>query len=418
MESRGQLRDFLSHAVSLADQAAYVALPAGVTTWLRPVPAPEWIIVAGAILLALGCYETFRPQAREGHRVADALMVLGFMFALCVQKQVLRPHIAIQLIVYALVGSLLYAVLIRRRWTPAQSVAAGLFCGALLALYAGALLGVARTITRSPAELVSNWRVWNDRELRGRVNSEMFARSRFAAFKDATATVDVLERELGYTREDRAYVMGDDSFFYSLLGQDAPYNINHYRSSPIYEQRRVVDWLVRRRPRYVLWNPAVSIFDGVPHSVRVPLIYQHVVEHYAYLRSSGVYDILVRRNADAPMDSAYWRRRVGEMVDLGHVPRLSRVVSAPACTGGECAEVALVRLPAVEWRRKTSLRLMTDAGEFVVMFDVEPGVKEYATRLDRLWFWPLIRDRNGVSAALNERGLVERVRRHAADQLY
>jgi hypothetical protein len=162
----------------------------------------------------------------------------------------------------------------------------------------------------------------------------------------------------------------------------------------------------------------VSIFDGVPHSVRVPLIYQHVVEHYAYLRSSGVYDILVRRNADAPMDSAYWRRRVGEMVDLGHVPRLSRVVSAPACTGGECAEVALVRLPAVEWRRKTSLRLMTDAGEFVVMFDVEPGVKEYATRLDRLWFWPLIRDRNGVSAALNERGLVERVRRHAADQLY
>ena len=153
-------------------------------------------------------------------------------------------------------------------------------------------------------------------------------------------------------------MLGDNSIFYILLNRQPPYISNSYNDSPIYLQQTVLDWFHRKNPRFVIWVPDDLVYDHVPHTVRLPLIYTYVVEHYEFLREIGPYHILAERPPDHPPDLEYWRRVLGGRVDLGFIPGRARLADYAAC-GGRCSplrrraggEVSAVQSPcrAVSW---------------------------------------------------------------------
>jgi len=129
----------------------------------------------------------------------------------------------------------------------------------------------------------------------------------------------------------------------------------------------------------------------VPHMVRLPLIYTYAVDHYQFLREVGPFHILSERPADQPVDLDYWRRVLGDRVDLGSIPSLSRMTEYAACGGDvtRCDAVLEVKYPAsaAPPQGKAVLDVESTGGPLRVVFDLTPRQHDYVINLNRLWFW-------------------------------
>jgi hypothetical protein len=143
------------------------------------------------------------------------------------------------------------------------------------------------------------------------------------------------------------------------------------------------------RPRFVIWNPSKSSFDLVPNSVRVPPIYQYVVENYHYVKTVVPYQILISTQEHSEGDANYWRQQLGPRVDLGHIPRLvpnSDYRNCPGDDGAHCQSLIFVRFQSALAPVKAVLTLDAPSGSFEVAFDGVAGTRECIIDLDRLWF--------------------------------
>jgi hypothetical protein len=217
--------------------------------------------------------------------------------------------------------------------------------------------------------------------------------------------VSVLEHELGWRSSQPVYVLGDDPVFYVLLRVAPPYCPNNYNCSPVTEQQRVVRWLRQERPRFVLWDSSKSSFDGVPHAVRVPLIYQYVAENYRELRAVGPYWILVSAAEQGGGNPEFWRQQLGSRVDLGHIPELTRISDYQDCPRSDavhCQQLIFVRRGSGLAPGKASMTIESPTGRFELAFDMAAGSHTYIIDLDRLWFRTLVGSSawrlNGLSA--------------------
>ena len=206
--------------------------------------------------------------------------------------------------------------------------------------------------------------------------------------------VDDLLQTCGLRAEDSIYVLGDDSIFYILLNKRPPYIINSYNDSPLYEQQNVLDGLTRNPPRFVIWATHKLEYDTVPNTVRLPSLYTYVVEHYRFMHAVGPYHILVERLPNQQPDPQYWRRMLGDRIDLGHIPARARRSEYPPCneeTSG-CGAVLVVSYPPSRPVRHSSAIVDIDSpsGPFRIQFDLTPDDHEYVINLNRMWFWALL----------------------------
>jgi hypothetical protein len=178
----------------------------------------------------------------------------------------------------------------------------------------------------------------------------------------------------------------------------------------------VLDWLRRKNPRFVIWETDALEYDHVPHMVRLPLIYTYVVEHYRFVRAIGPYHILEQRPpvqaSGQPADLEYWRRVLGDRVDLGHVPGRAHLSEYADCAGevARCDAVLVVRYPPSKPvpHNKLTVDIEAAGNSFKVLLDVAPDEREYVVNLNRLWFWnslpksetPRIRAEDGAAEAV------------------
>jgi hypothetical protein len=223
-------------------------------------------------------------------------------------------------------------------------------------------------------------------------DATLYARSRFVGYDVENAVVDHLQKEAGLRPSERVYVLGDASVFYILLNVPAPYLSNSYNDSPVYEQQRIVDWLRTEHPRFVIWPTDRLVWDEVPHVVRLPLIYNYVVEHYGFTKAIGPYHVLAERTAGQGIDLDYWRRVLGDGVELGHVAQVARASEYEGCGAdvSGCDAVLVVRYAETGGRRKVNVSIQSEAGPFRIGFEVVPEDREYVVNLNRLWFWSAI----------------------------
>jgi hypothetical protein len=305
-----------------------------------------------------------------------------------------------QMRLFPYVTVLIFGLIVWRERKPA--------CRIIIAAFLGCILGIAvhrdlfqgiyhQDVQAGPGKVFGTIDgLLHHRQEFDRVNATLYSRSRFAGVEVQNAVADNLIQACGLRPDDSVYVLGDYPIFYMLLQQRPPYSSNTYNDSPIYEQQKVLDWFHRKNPRFVVWGTDVMGYDQVPHIVRLPLIYTYVVEHYEFVRAIGPYHILAERLPDHPPDLGYWRRVLGDRVDLGAVPGLARLTEYAACGGdaARCDAVLVVKYPHSRPApgSKLTVDIESRGGPFRIQFDVDPKEREYVVNLNRLWFWgPLSR---------------------------
>jgi hypothetical protein len=400
--ANGMLPGLWDFEKSVADIGDYSAAPSDMARWMLPVLQPDTIFLLLFLAAAYAAYRWVRLKGASDP-LGTALITLCGAGFVAMQKQIVRPHIMTQWRVYPYVAMVLFGLMVWRERKLSRMV---------IAIFLGCIAGIAAHEKFFSAIFDSDFKgaphnviavadlLLHQRKEIDQANDALYARSRFEAFTQQNAVVDNLTDACGLHPQDSVFVLGDDLVFYILLNQETPYSTNVYNESPIYEQQKVLDWLNRRDPRFVIWAPGAApqtlAFDVVPNVVRLPLIYSHIVQNYKFLRVVGPYHILARRAATESPDLNYWRQTLGTSIDLGGIPRRARLASYDTCEGDKarCDALLVVRYPQSAPVPRSKLKVMVEAAgsPFQVQLDVAPGQREYVVNMNRLWFWnPLAR---------------------------
>jgi hypothetical protein len=397
---RGQLEGFLAFNLALGDTAAYAALPTDVVFYARaPQSAAFLVLVTPCLLIGIGLFERLRSGAGGGAASWRVPIGLGSVTTMMLQKFLVRPNE--QQLAYLVPLALLSVVFLAPgRRSSADRVVLGFILGAGVAAFVinGGTNAVAHRLIGAPARLVSGWSALRDATWLQEVNRTAFAESRFVWFTEERALADRL-RTLSGDGSPRVFALSDAPALYIILGQVA-YHANLYNASPIYEQRRIVDWLSSGEVPWVVFDPAQLSFDGFAKAVRSPLVFARVARDYVPEGREGAYEIARRRRPGEPVALDYWRDKLGATVYLGHVPRWSSVARLKPCLGqgAACQEVVAVALdPAAP--TPVSVPFEIQGLRYKVTFEAVPGVTRYYVSLERIWFWSAARAA-GASARL------------------
>jgi len=424
--ANGMLPGFLDFEKSIGDQGDYGAWPSEISRWMMPALQPETVFLLMFLLVGYAVYRRVRLKDRPDPLGTALIVLCGLSYA-AAQKQILRPHIMTQIRMFPYVTLLIFGLIVWRERKPVARIIIAAFLGCILgiAMHRNVLRGIyQQEIATAPGRVSGTVdALLHHRADFDRANATLYSRSRFVGYDAENRVVDNLTGECGLRAADTVYVLGDYPIFYMLLNQRAPYISNTYNSSPIYEQQKVLDWFHREHPRFVIWGTGVQAYDGVPHTVRLPLIYTYVTEHYQLLRDLGSYQILVERPANQPPDLEYWRRMLGDHVDLGAVPGLARLSEYAACGGDValCDAVLVVKYPHARPAPRTKVTVDIDAseGRFRVQFDTGRGKREYVVNLNRLWFWnPISKPTPRITAEDAAAEVVTEYRRERKATLY
>ena len=388
----GMLPGFWDFETSLGDQSVYGALPSEIARWVLPALQPDTVFLLMFLLASYAVYRWVRLKGRPDP-LGTALVVLCGTAFMAMQKQIMRPHIMQQVRIFPYLALLIFGLIVWRERRPAARIVIAGFAGCILgiALQRGALREVFRSgFEAGPRKVAGMIHALRNHQEFAANNARMY--SHVIGFDEEHRVVDNLLQSCGLRAEDNVYVLGDDSIFYILLNRQPPYLINAFTESPRYEQQRILEWLRQKNPRFVVWAPQDSVFDSVPNLVRIPLIYAYVIEHYEFVRAVGPYHILTQRPPNQPLpDLDYWRRMLGDRVDLAHVPARARLSEYAPC-GGESARCDAVLVVKYSQSRpapkgKVTVNIESPGQLFQVQFDVAPGELEYVVNLNRLWFW-------------------------------
>lgn len=394
----GQIANIADFYLGLGDQALASAQPTNLRQAVTDLFSVRFlIVVAPMAMIGIGLYDRIRA-GRAGSRAGDTLLVLGLVGAMILQKHLVRP-IDWQLFVVPALGCFAYAALARRRRTLLETAAAGALLGAYIATLSltGVLTGQWEHLKTGPARLYAF--LASDPVRVAAANDQRFAPARFVRFKDETRLAARL-RTLSAAGEPAAvFVLTDNQALYILLEQHPPYHANAYNSSPLYEQRKVLQWLTDHTPRFAVLDRTKLTFDAFQTAIRVPLYYNYVIEHYVPQETVGALELLRQRQPDEPVATAFWRATLGDTLDFGHFPRASSARRLPPCTArAACQNFLKITIENPPDRAgRLHIPFNADGFDFAVAFNTVPGSRTYFLSLDRIWFWKLL-NRHGKAA--------------------
>jgi hypothetical protein len=383
LATRGQLTGVVRFWMHVGDMAAYSALPTGMLRWHQFLPDMENLVLIGThLLVALGAFLTLARRRAAG----TTALALGLLAVMLFQKQLVRPHMANQLLGVVLVGVLLVLADWSRQWSAAQRAVAGFAAGAFLGAYQSSALSLMQTLATGPVRaaralpVLAATAAGDGGLLRAHFAPERFTDRNFPMLA-------ALLRGAAGGRTPSIFVLGEDALLYVYLGQPPPPYISFYDASSIGAQRLVVAWLEQTRPEFVVWDPRDREFDSVPNTVRSPLVFEAVIRGYQPLAPSGPYQVLRRRSPAEPLDFAFWKQHLGGRVDLGHVPALSTAGRLDDCVFDVCHDVLRIDLPAVSVDVQRRVGFVVDGEPVDIIFWQTPGPTRYQLDLHRLWFW-------------------------------
>jgi hypothetical protein len=387
---------------NLGDMATYSSVPVEIHAWLRSMDSSALIVVI-ACLVGLGL--VIRTFAKDPAAPAsNVLLVTSVTTFVASQKMLIRPFAMVeQLMPMAVVAILLYLFhcYSQSKWLLRAPLYLSVGASLALFLYLGAFQNMLERLKLSLPTTAHNIHMLVDRQEIEKVNRSQFARDRFNLDKDLYEVSTTLQSEYGVSSNDTIYVLGDNAILYILLGVRPPYHINFYNSSPIYEQQIVANWLEQVKPKYVVWDTEAKIFDGVPNVVRCPITFEKVINDFAAHKTVGRYEILRRREPTEPIDVSFWRSRLGETVDIGHLARLSSARKLENCESvlsDSCSEFLEVTADK-NTADHIDIPMHVKGTRFFVRLAIVPGETAYAVALDRIWFWHALRSQ-GVQLQL------------------
>jgi hypothetical protein len=375
--------------------AVYSEVPAPLGSWIIPSLNLVAIFSVSAWLVSVGVL--IRLRAGKQQSIASNLvLVTSIATYMVMQKLVIRPPgMAQETMIMAVITVMMYCYVCFLTRRLACRVAFFVFVGIMAAVmvYQGVPIKFLGRLKASVPLVVDNVSALTKRPL---INSVLLNEYSPDRFRDNAAIYEVYEAlmvELATAPEAKVYVLGDDPVLYIMLGQKPPYHVNLFNASPIFEQHAVTAWIEKVKPEYVVWNPSQTSFDLVPNVVRCPLIYEKVIQGFTAYKSVGRYEILRRKQPGETTNVEYWKARLGDHIDVGHLARLSSAPNMTPCDSANavrCAAFLHVNVKESVGER-LEIPLQVGPSEFTVVLSTVSGESDYVVALDRLWFWHIPR---------------------------
>lgn len=393
-----EFQAIVSFISSLGAHAYSSALPTDLRKEVQwPFGVGLLLLTAPAALIGAGLYRRLsgRSSAETIDNVLITLGVVGFMYF---QKHLVRP-VDWQFTTPTLLAMLIWLMgdpaFRRARIAVIGGIASGILFWSLD--LTGAPEGVVRQAMSAPRNAFESIAsVIRSPDIVAKAGENAYSPQRFSAFPNLNEIASRL-RVLGGGEMPRpVYVIGDTPMLYALLRQAPPFFANDYDMSPIFEQRRVTDWIAQNKPRYAVWNTNDLQFDGFARAVRLPLLYALDAATFVPVESIGEFAILRwRAQGEAPA-LAWWRERLGAKIDLGGLPRRTSYFRLTDCADApsldRCTPFLHVTVPA-ELRSQPRVAVSVAVGDLAFRIEFAPAANAgaYLIRLNRLWFWDAAR---------------------------
>ena len=388
----GQLSGWWEFVSTLDLIGNYSARAADIGLWFSlPRSIDQFLVLVVVLTIAGATLQAVWNRFAEIRLVLPAAIALTSVMML--QKQILRPGIAQQILIVPVLGfALLLVQQIEWRTFATRCQAWMAFSGALIVTCFTMSVPVARAQTALYADIFAG--------LAEDTRDFVFAGSRWAAAREAyfaPASVtfdgmrgDELARQFtlltGAAASDSIFVLGDDPDLYMVLRRPVAFHPNFYNQSPVMEQHRTLDWIRDHKPQYLIWDPEKRFFDEVPNPVRVPLLFNFAVSQFVPVGRVGKFEILRQRRPHEGPDVAYWGERLGRSIDLGYLPASSRALNTGTDRVGHGVRYLIVRLPASEEGADYAAVVRLAGEPYTVRFRGRAGVAAYPIALDRLPF--------------------------------
>jgi hypothetical protein len=393
-----ELREIVMFMLSLGPHAYATAVPTDLAKDVQWPFGVGLLLLAGpSALIGAGLYRKLSGTS-TAPAIDDVLITLGIVGFMYFQKHLVRP-VEWQFTTPTLIAMLIWLVsdpaFRRGRVAVIGGVAAGIVFWSFN--LTGAPGNLFREMIAAPQNAVDSIRVIiSSPDVVTQARDNTYSPERFSTFPNLNNIAARLRALGGGEIPNPLYIIGDTPMLYALLHQVPPYNTNDFNTSPILEQRRVVDWIVQNRPNYAVWNTNDLQFDGFPRTVRLPLLYALDAATFVPAEILGEFAILKRRaDGEAPA-LAWWRDRLGSKIDLGGLlrrssfDRLADCIAAPSLE--RCTPFLEITVPA-ELRSQPRLAVLVAVGDltFRIEFSPSPAIGTYHVRLNRLWFWDAAR---------------------------
>jgi hypothetical protein len=385
------LYDFL---LGLGDASIYSAVPTNLVESARAPFSIGFIILAAPfVLLAIGLFD--RTAIGRPEPLADTMIVIGLFGFGLLQKHLVRP-IDWQLFFVPYTGLAFYLMLSRGRRGIVEFGTLGLVLGAAVAAFSqiGAFSALEEIVLTGPSQIANGLISFAAPDGQSALaNKRWYAHDKFEMFFDEKTVISEIA-VLNGGRIPRIFVLGDSPVVYILADQAPPYHVNDYSATPVYEQRKILDFLDSEKPPIVVWDPNTKSFDLFQSVVRDPLIYNAVIANYVPDRRVGRFELLRRRTSDDPIALDFWRERLGSVVNYGHFARASTFPSLAPCPGDSsaCQEFLVVTKKEPNMRGRVVVGIVVDGQRFEIWMETVAGERELHVSLDRLWFWGVMKN--------------------------
>jgi hypothetical protein len=395
LSRNGALHEFMQFYETMDSMADYATRHAKIDQWFTELSLENVLLSLTLCLTMSSLWHFFSPAKRD---VRDTLpLAVSVLTLFLFQKQILRPSIVPEILGVPLLGSAVSFLLLqqheswRRRWwawtIPAVIVGALLIFGPHAKVIQAELMRMASLSEDIQAAFVSD-------EERRRAEQWFFEPSSFIidGIPGHALRGHFLEK-MSLERKDDLFVLGDDSYLYIVLDQQAPFYVTFYNQSILYSQLNSVAWLEQHKPKYVVWKSSFTQFDAVPNIVRVPLLFEKVMEKYVYADTVGAFHLLRRKRPNEAVTFDFWRRTLGATVDLGFIPSRSAPkgseVHHPGNEGYSTFLNVMVQEPV--HGKKNDILFTVDGVPYTVSFRERGNIQKYSIYLNRVWFWQLAR---------------------------
>ena len=386
--TQGQLDGFWEFYSRLKNMTTSAAIPSPITSWFRfSIVADALLCYSILVSLTYGFYLILQRRRQPEYRLGRFVFFLGCLAVMVFQKQLVRPHMSIQIIGYFIVGGLLFLFYWSQEWNKRQRLTMWFCCMLFLTVFVRSHgLDPVLSKIRQIEKIGPNLAILRDETKKiEKRQARYFALESFSLYPDVEKFSEFYWNYRQANPQGLFYVLGDDSYLYIVTGQKPPYCLTFYDESDIEYQKIVVRWLTENRVDLVVWDPMNKDFDGVPNIVRDPIVFSYVIEHYVPYEQVGHFEILKRSDSESTIDLDYWLKTLGNSIDLGHIPRQSTVYSLPDQDQGHA--LLEIDIDHSQKERQRHLFLESDGQSMRVDFVQHPNTQRYYIYLERIWFW-------------------------------
>lgn len=315
-----------------------------------------------------------------------------------IYKQITRPHMALQLvglIIIATIICLMYQIK-KNRFSFYQLAFLSLMAGfCLIQVYRYHLTDKFKDqISQSYQKLISPW----PEQVYFKIGDQKLRQSFFSnesLFYKSLRGDEIKNQLQKFIQNDKFYVLGDQSFLYTLFKQSSPYNITFYDGAPLNLQKNTISWIKENQVQKVIWEPQVDFFDEVPHILRVPRIFEFIVNNFSPKHNFNPYVVLEKVSSSQGKSVSSWLSYLPKEINYRSLLRpYDDNLWIKDCSLKPCEKIFVIEIKALPKANDDYEFTIVDNEKNEFTIKLTPKASKVYLPFRNIWFMSLLKSYN------------------------